>query len=41
MLLRIGSLYDNREEAALLNKGRLEVLPWADGLLDPYMSGLI
>lgn len=40
MLLRVGSLHENREEVALLNKGKLEVLPWVDGLLTPYMTGL-
>lgn len=39
MLLRIGSLYESREEAALLNKGKLELLPWVDGLLDPFIVG--
>jgi hypothetical protein len=36
MLLRVGSLYENREEAALLNRGKIEILPWIDSLLDPY-----
>lgn len=40
MLLRIGSLYENREEVALLAKGKLEVLPWIDGLLAPFMTDL-
>ena len=34
MLLRIGSVFENREEAAVLNKGKLEVLPYVDSLLD-------
>lgn len=36
MLVRIGSLYENREEVALMNRGKLEPLPFIDGLLDPY-----
>lgn len=36
MLIRIGSLYENREEVALMNRGKLEPLPFVDGLLDPY-----
>jgi uncharacterized phiE125 gp8 family phage protein len=37
MLLRVGSLYESREEVALLQRGKLEVLPYVDGLLDPFM----
>lgn len=37
MLLRVGSLFESREEVALLARGKLEVLPWIDSLLDPYM----
>lgn len=40
MALRIGSLYENREEVALLAKGKLELLPWVDGLLTDYMTDL-
>lgn len=40
MLLRVGSLYENREEVAILDRGRLEVLPWVDGLLTPFMTDL-
>lgn len=36
MKLRIGSLYRNREEVASLSRGRIEPLPYVDGLLDPY-----
>jgi len=36
MLLRIGSLYENREEVAILNRGKVELLPYVDGLLRPY-----
>jgi uncharacterized phiE125 gp8 family phage protein len=34
--LRVGSLYAHREEVAILAKGKLEPLPFIDGLLDPY-----
>lgn len=36
MMLRLGSLYQNREEVALMSRGKLEPLPFADGLLDQY-----
>lgn len=36
MMLRLGSLYQNREEVALLSRGKLEPLPFVDGLLDQY-----
>lgn len=38
MLLRLGSLYENREEVALMNRGKQEPLPFVDGLLDPYRT---
>lgn len=34
--MRIGSLYAHREEVAVLSRGRVEALPFIDGLLDPY-----
>src|SRR5450830_1425020 len=34
--LRVGSLYAHREEVALINRGKIEPLPFIDGLLDPY-----
>ena len=34
--LRVGSLYAHREEVAALSRGRIETLPFIDGLLDPY-----
>jgi hypothetical protein len=37
LLLRVGSLYENREEVAILNRGKIEDLPFVDGLLDPYV----
>lgn len=40
ILLRTGSLYENREEVAILNRGKVEELPFVDGLLDPYRISL-
>lgn len=37
MLVRIGTLYENREEVAILSRGKIDPLPYVDGLLDPYM----
>lgn len=34
--LRVGSLYAHREEVAFVTRGRVESLPFIDGLLDPY-----
>lgn len=34
--LRLGSLYAHREEVALLSRGKIEPLPFIDGLLDPF-----
>ena len=34
--LRVGSLYAHREDLAALSRGRIEPLPFLDGLLDPY-----
>ena len=34
--LRVGSLYAHREEVALMSRGKIEPLPFIDGLLDPY-----
>jgi uncharacterized phiE125 gp8 family phage protein len=34
--LRVGSLYAHREEVAALSRGRIDSLPFIDGLLDPY-----
>ena len=36
MKLRVGTLYENREEVALLNRGKIEALPYVDRLLDAY-----
>lgn len=34
--LRVGSLYAHREEVAVMTRGKVEPLPFLDGLLDPY-----
>jgi len=39
--LRVGSLYAHREEVAVVSRGRLETLPFIEGLLDPYKVALI
>ena len=39
--LRVGSLYAHREEVAVVSRGRLEALPFVDGLLDPYKVSFI
>lgn len=36
MLMRVGSLYQHREEFSVLPAGRIDPLPFVDGLLDPY-----
>lgn len=36
ILIRIGTLYANREELAILPRGKVEPLPFVDRLLDPY-----
>jgi uncharacterized phiE125 gp8 family phage protein len=36
ILLRINTMYENREEVAILGRGKVEALPFVDGLLDPY-----
>ena len=39
--LRIGSLYAHREEMSILSKGRIDPLPFVDGLLDPYRVAFV
>ena len=39
--LRLGSLYAHREEVASMARGRIDPLPFVDGLLDPYKVPLI
>jgi uncharacterized phiE125 gp8 family phage protein len=36
MKIRMATLYENREEIALMSRGKLEPLPYVDGLLDPF-----
>lgn len=36
ILLRVSSLYENREEVAVMQRGNVSPLPYVDGLLDPY-----
>ena len=38
MKVRLGALYENREEVALMNRGKIEPLPFVDGLLDPFRA---
>ncbi|WP_454737597.1 head-tail connector protein [Cupriavidus necator] len=40
ILIRLGSLYENREEVAFLSRGGIKELPFIDGLLDPYRVSL-
>ncbi len=40
MLLRLGGLYENREDAVLAERARMEKYPFVDRLLDPYRSVL-
>ncbi|MDQ0082939.1 putative phiE125 gp8 family phage protein [Variovorax boronicumulans] len=34
--MRVATLYENREEVAVLTRGKIEPLPFFDRLLDPY-----
>jgi uncharacterized phiE125 gp8 family phage protein len=36
ILLRVATLYENREEVAILNRGQVHDLPYVDQILDPY-----
>lgn len=36
ILLRVATLYANREEVAILGRGKVDPLPFVDSLLDPY-----
>jgi uncharacterized phiE125 gp8 family phage protein len=40
MLLRVGSLYESREEVAMMTRGKLEILPYVDSLLDPFIASV-
>ena len=39
--LRVGSLYGHREEMAVLSRGRIDPLPFVDGLLDGFRVSLV
>ena len=41
ILLRVGTMYENREEVAILSRGSIEPLPFVDCLLDPYKAPLL
>jgi uncharacterized phiE125 gp8 family phage protein len=41
LLVRVGTIFENREEVAILNRGKVEALPYIDGLLDPYKLPVI
>ena len=36
MLVRIGSMYEHREEVAIMSRGKIEPLSFIDNLLDPF-----
>lgn len=36
IVMRAATLYSNREEVAAMRSGKIEALPFVDGLLDPY-----
>lgn len=36
MMIRLATLYANREAVAVLSRGKVEPLPYIDSLLDPY-----
>jgi len=36
ILMRVGTMYENREQVAILQRGKVEELPYVDSLLDPY-----
>lgn len=40
MLIRTGTKYENREEVAILARGKIEPLPFVDSLLDPFRISL-
>ncbi|NBT83235.1 MAG: hypothetical protein EBT56_16920, partial [Betaproteobacteria bacterium] len=39
--LRVGSLYGHREEMSVLSRGRIDPLPFVDGLLDGFKVNLV
>lgn len=38
MKLRIGALYEHREESTIVSRGTLETLPYVDRMLDPWRA---
>jgi hypothetical protein len=36
ILMRLATLYANREAVAILSRGKVDPLPFVDSLLDPY-----
>jgi hypothetical protein len=36
IMMRAATIYENREEVAILARGKIEPLPYVDSLLDPY-----
>lgn len=40
MLLRVGALMENREEAGVVQAGRMEKLPFVDGLLSDFQTDI-
>lgn len=36
ILMRVNTLFENREAVAILNRGKVELLPFVDALLDPF-----
>lgn len=41
ILMRVGTLYENREQVAAMGRGRIDPLPFVDGLLDPYRAFMV
>lgn len=36
IMMRVATIFENREEVAILARGKIEPLPYVDSLLDPY-----
>lgn len=41
IFMRVKARYDMRGEVAIATRGKIEPLPWVDGLLDPYRIPLL
>ena len=39
--MRVGSLYGHREEMSVLSRGRIDPLPFVDGLLDGFKVSFV